>query len=344
MSDEPTKPRVLFVKLSAIGDIVMASGLPANIKSAFDNASITWLVESPYQKFIAAHPHIDEVIAWPKAEWSGLAKNRQWLTLFNTIRAFRRDLRKRNFTVAIDAQGLLKSAFLCWLSGAGRRIGFKSKEHSEWLLTESIVKPVSDKISSEYKALGRYLGASDYVMNLPASASAQAELLPVCGNLLTTTAFIVICPFTTRLQKHWPDSHWQQLIQHFRAKSEMPIVILGGPADREQAIALAAVAPDVFVFAGLLSLEASGALLAKAQAVVGVDTGLTHLAIAHNRATLALFGSTRPYLYTDNPQASVIYKALSCAPCKRRPTCSGAITCMSDISPAEVCAWLEQQA
>ena len=95
--------------------------------------------------------------------------------------------------------------------------------------------------------------------------------------------------------------------------------------------------------AGLLSLESSGALIAAATAVVGVDTGLTHLAIAHERAVLALFGSTCPYLHTQNSRARVIYQALSCAPCKRRPTCDGAFTCMSNISAAEVGAWLEQQ-
>ena len=342
MSDAPTQPSVLFVKLSAIGDIVMASGLPANIKSTFDDSRITWLVESPYQKFVAAHPHIDDVIPWPKAEWSALAKNKQWVTLFNAVRSFRRELRQRNFTVAIDAQGLLKSALLCWLSGAKRRIGFKSKEHSEWLLTESIAKPQSDDICSEYKALGRYLGANRYQMNLPAPASAYAELNGKVEASLIHKPFIAICPFTTRPQKHWPHGHWQQLIKDFRATSAMPIVILGGPGDQEKAAELAAAIDDVIVVAGLLSLEASGALLSQAYAVIGVDTGLTHLAIAHDRTTLTLFCSTCPYRFTDNPNATVIYKALPCAPCKRRPICDGAYTCMSNIQPDDVLKWLER--
>ena len=76
--------------------------------------------------------------------------------------------------------------------------------------------------------------------------------------------------------------------------------------------------------------------------MIGVDTGLTHLAIAHDRTTLTLFGSTCPYRFTDNPNATVIYKALPCAPCKRRPICDGAYTCMSNIQPDDVLKWLER--
>lgn len=342
MPDKSHKPAVLLVKLSAIGDIVMASGLPSNIKSSLNASRIVWLTEAPYASFIAAHPDVDQVIPWPKKEWSALAKKKRWLSLCRAVRAFKTELSSHHFDIAIDAQGLLKSAFLCWLSGAGRRIGFKSKEHSHWLLTESLNKPDSDDISSEYKALGRYLGANDFTMTLPASGPAVRQAKDALAASGINHDYIVLCPFTTRPQKHWPVQHWKDVIAWLNNHDSLPVIITGGPDDADTASELASGKEHIFSFAGKLSLAASGAILANAHAVVGVDTGLTHLAICHQRPVLALFGSTCPYTKTDNPDATVLYENLPCAPCKRKPVCNGAYDCMRAITPQKVTAWLEK--
>ena len=88
--------------------------------------------------------------------------------------------------------------------------------------------------------------------------------------------------------------------------------------------------------AGTTRLRQAAALIEKAALVVGVDTGLTHMGIAAGVPTVALFGSTCPYLDTGRDNTRIIYKALPCAPCKRRPTCDGAYTCMRDISVDDV--------
>jgi heptosyltransferase-1 len=80
--------------------------------------------------------------------------------------------------------------------------------------------------------------------------------------------------------------------------------------------------------AGRTSLVQCAAIIDKAELLVGVDTGLTHLGIAMRTPTLALFGSTRPYLDTGFARAKVLYAALPCSPCKRRPTCDGRFDCM----------------
>ncbi|MBU3020749.1 glycosyltransferase family 9 protein [Aestuariibacter sp. A3R04] len=341
MKRNGTQPRVLFVKLSAIGDIVMASGLPSNIKEGLNAAEVYWLVEAPYADFVRAHPCIDGVIPWPKQMWSDLIKQRKWLRLFGEVRSFRRQLKRLKADVAIDAQGLLKSAVLCWLSGAGRRVGFRSKEHSHWLLTESIDKPISDNMSSEYVSMGEYLGACDYSMLLPAEKHVQAFVNELRHQYRLNQIFIALCPFTTRPQKHWPQSHWQRLIALVQVNWSFPVVILGGPDDSDAADELAVTHDNAISLAGKLSLSASGALLAYASVVIGVDTGLTHLAIAHQRPVLALFGSTRPYTQTPAGNATVFYHSLPCAPCKRKPSCEGAYTCMAAIPPEQVVASLK---
>ena len=79
----------------------------------------------------------------------------------------------------------------------------------------------------------------------------------------------------------------------------------------------------------------SASLVKQAVAVIGVDTGLTHMGIAAGIPTVALFGSTCPYLETGRDNVRVIYHGLQCAPCKRRPPCAGRFDFMVGITPDE---------
>ena len=80
------------------------------------------------------------------------------------------------------------------------------------------------------------------------------------------------------------------------------------------------------------------ALIESARLLVGVDTGLTHMGTAFEIPTVAIFGSTCPYLKTDSPRTAILYKNLECSPCRRHPTCGGAYTCMRLVTVNEVMA------
>lgn len=336
MLSTATTPAVLIVRLSAMGDIVMASGLPSSLKQHFDSdVTISWLVESPYISLVADHPDIDNVIVWPKHEWQKLARARRFLALAKAIMQFRRTLKRYQFDLVVDAQGLLKSAVLAWFTGARRRIGFNSKEHSHWLLTESFDKPLSDDISSEYKFLAGRLSNAPYRLTLNTSKRDHAAVRAALQSKGIESDFIAIAPFTTRPQKHWLHSHWSQLIAML-GNAGYQIIVLGGPTDRCDAEQLAQSSRHCISVAGELSLTESAAAIEQCQALVGVDTGLTHMGMVYERPTIALFGSTRPYLTTQNPRARILYADLQCAPCKRRPTCNGRFDCMVAITPDNV--------
>lgn len=341
MPSPSTTAVVLLVRLSAIGDIVMASGLPSNIKSAFPNAKVVWLVESPYRELVEYHPDVDAVISWPKKHWSMLKKNNQWLSLFREIRRFKQHLRQYQFTHAIDAQGLLKSAFLAWLSGAPKRIGFASKEKSHVMLTEVYDKPMSAWISSEYRYLGKKLGDERYTMNLAVTDSATKNAHNALIQAQLSAPFIVVCPFTTRPQKHWPESHWRALLETLNEQHKA-VVIIGAPENVTTGDRLAKSLSHVHNFSGKTSLLDSVALIKQASILVGVDTGMTHVGIAFNLPTVAIFGSTRPYTKTDNANAKVLYESMPCAPCKRKPSCDGRFDCMQNLSPTRVYQALEE--
>ena len=335
------RPHILLIRLSAIGDIVMASGLPSSIKAAYPGARVCWLVESPYVELVKHHPGVDHVIAWPKNHWQQLHRSRQYTALYRAVTAFVKQLRNEHFDIAIEAQGLIKSALIARLSGARCRIGFVSKEHSHRLLTEAISKPVSDDFGSEYKALAQHMGSDYYHPHLTIDAATSQRLYKVLRQKQIPQHFVVLCPFTTRAQKHWPLERWQQLIILLRAQYRGALVILGGPGDAATAEQFA-VATGIYQLAGALSLAESLACIARAQALVGVDTGMTHAATVLSTPAVALFGSTCPYLRTPSSTTRVVYLDLPCAPCKRRPTCQARYDCLVNITAPRVWHTLQQ--
>ncbi|MCK6374183.1 MAG: lipopolysaccharide heptosyltransferase II [Zoogloea sp.] len=332
--------RILIVRSSAIGDVVFASALPAAIKRAYPDAHVAWLVEPGIHELLLTDPAIDEVITWSKAEWVKLWKGGQKLELARRVLALRRELHARNFDVALDLQGLLKSGFITWLSGAKRRVGLGSKEGSQLLMSEVIPRGGDiHRIGSEYQFLAQHLGADagEFLPTLTvapaADAGAQAKL---AAHGLETGRYAVFAPFTTRPQKHWFEDAWQALAPQLIAATGLTPVILGGPADAEAAARIAAADPRIVNLAGQTRLPEAVAVIARSALVIGVDTGLTHMGTALAKPTVAIFGSTCPYTDTGRPTVTVIWLGLECSPCKRRPTCGGKFTCLRDITPAMV--------
>jgi heptosyltransferase-1 len=331
--------RILLIRTSAIGDVVFASPLAHALRRSQPRAHIAWLVEAGIEGLIDSDPAIDEVIVWPKRDWSRLWRERRLGELGRAVRALRAALHARRFDTALDLQGLLKSGALALLSGAPQRIGLGSREGSRLLMTRSIPRGGAiERISSEYLHFAQALGldTSDFVprLTIGESAAAQARAL-LDAHALPEGRFAVFAPFTTRPQKHWFEDAWQELAAQVRASFALTPVLLGGPADREAGARMAA-GTRMIDLTGRTSLAQAAAVVRHAALVVGVDTGLTHVGIATQRPTIALFGSTRPYLDTCRPDARVIWLGLECSPCRRTPTCNGAFTCLRNITPGRV--------
>ena len=334
---------ILIIRMSAIGDIVMASCLAQGLKQQHPDANISWLVQAGYEGLLQANPHVDEVIIWPKKEWQTLWRQRKFIVLVHEIRQFVRGLRQRDFTLAIDAQGLLKSGVFTFLSGAKTRIGLDSREGSAKLMTQVYRSPQSMHIGSEYRFLLEKIGAATRGarMDVPVTRDDNSASSAVLRQQGVNRPFVVFCPFSTRDQKNWTTAHWQQLAQAVNEQLGYDCIILGSSADTDIARTMTT-QENLFDLTGKTTLRQAAALIKQAKALVGVDTGLTHIGVVSEIPTVALFGSTCPYLQTESTVARVIYHDLSCAPCKRRPVCDGAFTCMRDISVNEVMTELQR--
>ncbi len=333
-------PRILLVRLSAIGDIVFASPLIAAFRRAHPKAHIAWLAQPECRTLLEHHPDLDEVIVWPVGDWKTLWRERRWRALGREIRNFRLRLRERGFSLAVDLQGLLKSGLLTRLSSAPERIGLGSREGSQWLMTRTIPRGGDPRrIGSEYLYLAETLGlpAGDFGMEVRYGPREARFATSVADREGLASGYAVVCPFTTRPQKHWFEDRWSALADRIRMELDLPVVMLGGPADRDAAGRIrAAAATDVIDLVGKTSLLEAAAMIHRCSLLVAVDTGLGHMGIAFARPSLLLFGSTCPYTDTTRTDARVLYHPLPCSPCKRRPTCNGDFTCMRLIETSEV--------
>ncbi|MDD2540537.1 MAG: glycosyltransferase family 9 protein [Desulfuromonadaceae bacterium] len=316
----------------------MASHLAEGLRIKFPEAQISWLAEPQVAPLLEHNPALNSVIVWPKMHWKKMLRSIQLIKLYTEVKDFIAKLRDNRFTMTIDAQGLLRTRVLAWLSSAPQRIGFDSREPGQSLMTKLIQSgDNTHQIGSEYFYLLEQLGINTAGLRQSLYLD-QVSYIAAANQLVTagiSGSYVVFAPFTTRPQKHWFEQQWIELAQEVSKILLLQIVWLGGPGDKEAAESLAHKGGGISL-AGKTDLSTSAAIISKAALMVGVDTGLTHMGTAFLIPTIALFGSTCPYTATRNPHTVILYHQLSCSPCRRKPACDGKHDCMRAITVAEV--------
>ena len=339
------------MRLSARGDVVFASPLAGALRRRYPRAHIAWVAEERTADVIRHNPHLDEVIVWERAAWRGMFRTGRWGALFGAVVDFFGRLRDRRFEVAIDAQGLLRSGLLTFLSGAPLRIGLASREGSRLLMTRVVERGGNPRrIASEYRHLADVLGldTASFAMEIPCGRAEMAMADRVVRRKGLGDGFVALCPFTTRLHKHWFEERWTALIDEIRQRMGLGVIVLGGPADRAAADRILGgaagsgqhAAPLVDLVGGTTLGEAS-AVVSRCGVLVGVDTGLSHMAHAYGRPAVLIFGSNTPYLDPPGPETTILHSGRPCSPCRGRLVCDGRIDCMADVTVAQVLAAVE---
>lgn len=299
--------RVLIIKTSSMGDIVHNMPVIADLRRARPDAIIDWVVEEAYVDLVRMTRGITRVLPIATRRW------RQEPHLPRTHverRAFVHRLHEERYDVVLDTQGLLKSALVgqrAYLAPHGARVGF-----AFGLVRESLARFFYDRAYSVDPRLHaiermRALAASTFGYG-PLSDLPRFELdvppqhfawLQEAGTL--PAKYAVLLHATARAEKAWPPERWVALIQMLCASGITPVLPSGSPAEREAAQQLARAARGSVgtrpLVAPPVSLTEAAALLGGAAVVVGVDTGLLHLASALDVPTVGLFGATPRWRY-----------------------------------------------
>jgi len=341
-------PAILIVRVSAIGDVLMASPVAQALREAYPNAYIAWAVEPLSAPLVCANPYVDEVIVVETSRrWLQCLRQMKFLPLLREVRAFARQLRARQFDIAIDIQGLLKTGVICSLTHAPRRIGpSPPEEGNQFFMTE--LNPWGKNLT--HLADG-YLGilaslAIDHkprrpILQVPDDERTAAKQVLVEQGL-GHERYIACCPFSSRPQKDWIFSRWGELADLLWQRDGLRTVFIGGPEHKETMTDFCRQYFSHPISAvGLTSLIQSAAIIQDAAGVIGVDTGLTYAGMAVDTPTIALYGSTNADWLQAEPHTRVILRVMPCAPCGRHPVCRD-YDCMQAITVEEVADALRQ--
>ena len=290
--------KILFVKLSSIGDVVHALPALAAVRRALPRAEIAWVVERRSAEILRDNPLVNTLI---EVDTKGL---RRWPVSGETLPATRRQLRRLRaspFDLAIDFQGLLKSALIARLSGAPRRVGFARaylrEPASRFLLTKTVDIParshvIRKNLALASGALGVQLPTDADSFEFPVAVSREHEaeadaLIQIAGQ-----RFAILNPGGGWPTKLWDASRFgalaDSLLQNFGLRS----VVTHGPGEFELAERVATSSRTGAAHVAMPTLKGFFALARRASVYVGGDTGPTHLAVAAGAPVVGLFGPT----------------------------------------------------
>jgi lipopolysaccharide heptosyltransferase I len=284
---------LLILRLSALGDILHTVPAVEALRESFPSRQIAWLVERPYEEFVELIAPVDRVFTVATKRW------RQELFRRDTTRELSSAIRStRSFArtgTAIDFQGLNKSAFLGFLSGATERYGFDTeaiREKSAVLWSNHRISvDVTRHVVEQNLELAAAVGGSprgaafsriDRLPSDPTGALAQ----------LIGRHPIVLNPGAGKDSKLWPVDRFTALAKRFRELTSQQPLVVWGPSERTMAEAIASGGDAVI--APPTSLRELAFLLKNARLVVAADTGPLHLAAAFSTPVIGLFGPTNP--------------------------------------------------
>lgn len=322
--------RLLIVKLGSIGDIVHTLPALAAIRKAMPEAKISWVVERRAAEILRDNPILDRLI---EVDTKAL---RRGLVSGETLRAPRqqlRQLRASAFELAIDFQGLLKSASIARLSGARRVFGFTSKylrePASRILLSKSI--PTSKNLHVIQKnlalaggALGISVPDSPDDMEFPIATTPTHVAEALSAQLLTDGNFAILNPGGGWPTKLWSAERFGRLADELWTNHKLHSLVTYGPGEARLAEAVLQASGSGKAHAVSLSLKGYYELAKRAQIYVGGDTGPTHLAIAAGTPVVGLFGPTEWWRNGSLREADICIERvdIDCRTDCHRRTCS----------------------
>jgi heptosyltransferase-1 len=259
---------ILVVRLGAMGDIIHSLPGAASLKHSFPEARITWVVEPQWVPLLEGNGFVDRVVVFRRDNPAS------WKRTKNELRAERYDL-------AVDFQGLFKSALVAHLARPERIAGFGAgvvRERPAGLFYSNRVPSRSVHVVDQALDLAAGAGASNLVRAFPLPPGVREGRLP-------EGPFALASPLAGWTSKQWPLEYYAELAGMLRARMGLPLVLNGAPG-------------TVPAVRGTLRHESGMAGLIdatrRAVLVVGVDSGPLHLAAALNKSGVAIFGPTDP--------------------------------------------------
>lgn len=289
MSSDRVPLRLLIVKTSSMGDVVHALPVVSDVLRFDPGAQIDWLVEAPFAALPQLHPGVRHVLPLSWRQWRGSLYRR---STWQAMGALRDRLRGETYDLVLDLQGLVKSAL--WACQARAPVaGYDRASLREPLAAWAYQRTAAVPRDLQAIERCRLLAAAHLGYALGLGAPEFGLRRPEPG-WMPKGPYAVLIPNASRPEKLWPERHWVAVGLRLRERGWTPLVLWGRASEQTLAENIAAGCDgDVPPF---LKVAEMAAVLAGAQAVVGLDTGFTHLAAAFGRPTLGIYCDHEPGL------------------------------------------------
>lgn len=280
------RPRILIVRLSAIGDCIHGLPVLCALRDALPSAHLSWVVEGRTADLLRCHPALDAVVQL----------RRRWLKSPLAIWQARRQLRALRPDVAIDLQGLTKSAIAAWLSGAPTRVGFGGRDGREltaWF-NNTFVEPMMTHVIDRNLELLSPLGIMPHDVRFG---------LPPFGENIAVgrfsrdrglgAGFAILNVGAGWPSKRWPADHFAQVARYLGERYHLrSVVAWAGDEERRSADQILVNAGGFAHMAPPTTLVELAALCQRAKLFIGCDTGPLHLAAAIGTPCIGLYGAS----------------------------------------------------
>ena len=333
--------RILIVRLGALGDVVHTVPLAAALFRRLPGAAVDWVVDERYAALLRTVPELDRRIALAGGGRTAAA----W-------RALRRALRAVRYDVALDAQGLGKSALVARLSGARRVVGFTApflrERSARWLYTETVDPGRPRHVVDRNLGLLAGVGVADRAWSFPFRPPAPPTAEAPRG------AFAVLNPNAAWPTKRWPPERYGAVAEHLRRVHGLPCVVIWGPEDEPRAAAVVAASGGAAALAPPTNLVELASLLRAAALLVSGDTGPLHLAAALGTPVVGLYGPSDPVRNGPWSLADEVVSAFPDCGCAARRAaggrpvpmvrrCRAATPCLHALTAERVCAAVDRR-
>ncbi len=305
--------KVLIVKTSSLGDVIHTWPALTDAAAAIPGIRFDWLVEEGFAALPGWHPAVDETIPVALRRWLKQGKKGKRKEEF---RALRQQLGSRRYDLIIDAQGLYKSAVLAWMA-QGPRAGLDRHSAREGLAAWSYNR--SYRVARDQHAITRLRQLFAQALGYDMPTTPVDYGVRVAGRPADSERpYLVFLHATTWSSKHWPQLYWGRLLLQAVDQGYEVLFPWHAPEERLAAerIIKAAGCGKLAPRQGLAEMAAT---LAGAAGVVGVDTGLAHLAAAVGAPGVTLYGPTSQELTGAlGPRQKNQDVNFDCAPCRKR--------------------------
>ncbi|MBN1794150.1 MAG: lipopolysaccharide heptosyltransferase II [Candidatus Omnitrophica bacterium] len=349
-------PRILLINPFGIGDVLYSTPLVGALRGTYPDAFIAYVANRRASDVLRHNANVNKIFIYEKDEYGDLWKTSK-IRCVKTFSHFLRQLKKENFTAAIDMSLSDKFGLVIMGLGIGKRVGFHYKKRGRFL-TQKVDVPdgfAHKHIAEYYLDLGRSFGIkedrvtpSEFPVSEPAYKAAR-ELFERKG-LRAGGIIVGIVPGggdswgASAVRKRWPVDKFAELAGGLIDEFEARIVLFGAASERQLCEKTEkAIKGGCANLAGETSLEEFAACISRCSLIVSNDGGPFHIAVSQNARTVGIFGPADPGIYGPYPARNtvrVISKDIPCRPCYknfRLPSCDMHFECVTSIGVDEVC-------